>query len=242
MHEPHAHTWELVLEPHSFPRARLLYGPQLVAFLFPVLPLDSEAEILADIEPSQAEVSLPLVTRYGYHFAQLVNDVVCLTHGPTRFGSPSRVDGWERQRLLLAPPKDLEPHWAPFLGAARLTTQGPTKYTATVPSGEVVVTLKADINVLGVPCAMPNGAAAWPQVLRLVLEMLVGTRETIKAEEAPEGRAELVHITEKPLGPAYIWAGDFVEPGNPGDNAPIGGVQEHFSFLQRFKRPHHHRK
>ncbi|CAK9780215.1 hypothetical protein CC85DRAFT_283368 [Cutaneotrichosporon oleaginosum] len=237
-HDKHRHTWELVLEPHSFPRGSLYYGPQHVAFFFPLLQLSNAADVLADVDPLQLEIALPLITRYGYHIAELIDDVVSLAHGKTSFAPPAPIDGWQREILRLAPPAEVTPLWAPFLRCACLTSQSPTKYTALGPAGAVVINLKANINVVGVPASMPSGAAAWPQLLRLVLEMLVGTKEPIRAETAEEN-AVVVHVRERPLAPAYIWAGDFDEPGAPGERDPIGVNDLHVS-LKRFKR-HGHR-
>lgn len=253
MHHSEGHVWELVLEPSTFPRASLVYGPQHIAFLFP-LGADRHFDVVADVKPSQASTALPIIRTYGFFFAQLVADITTLAHGSLMaFTPPALVEGWERSNIHAVEPSHIHPLWQPLLGAAQFTNPRPGEYKVTFSdtdaaawAGPIVVTLQKDEAIVGVPAAMPSGAAAWVQVFRLVVEMLLGTGEHLACtqEGAEEDHKILVHATEKPLAPASITAGDFAEGLYAGKTEPVGGpsgaAKDHHPFWARFKKKTRH--
>lgn len=228
-------SWEAVFDAATFPRATLLSAGAFVGYLHPLpsdpaTPGDATLALSLDAPPDTLASANVLTEAWGYHLAALLADIRELlsdlpTLTPPAWDSPPATPpGMLRSTFALRPPAATAA-WAPLLGAAHVDTPRNGVFDFTFPSApdwaRVAVALRGEEVALVVPRDMPLGAAAWAQVVRLALEVM------LPAEEGEGGEWELASVLRPPMpnsmriteprgAEARILPPDFEEDGGKG--------------------------
>lgn len=237
-------SWEAVFDAATFPRATLLSRSAPVGYLHP-LPSDSAFEddaslpVSLDASPATLTEANAITLAWGYHLAHLLHhihsllaDIPTLTP-PSWDEPPPAPPGMLRQSICLNRPAST-PAWSPLLGAAHINTPREGVYDFAFPFAtpwaRVAIGLSGEVVVMMVPREMPLGAAAWAQVVRLALEVILpDPREDDEGKERGEGKEEWeiasvltppmnkpMRITEPRGAEARILPQDFEDDGGEG--------------------------